>query len=186
MGPVPVNAQLVAGLKLPAPELVKVTVPVGVEGVPVSVSVTVAVQVVETPAGTVGGVQLTTVVVVRRRTFTSVVPVLVAWLSPRAGISIPAAVKVPAAAGLKETGAAQLELVVPGLSVFFLRIRRPPRSTLFPFTTLFRSEGVPVSVSVTVAVQVVETPAGTVGGVQLTTVVVVRRRTFTSVVPVLV
>ena len=86
MGPVPVNAQLVAGLKLPAPELVKVTLPVGVEGVPVSVSVTVAVQVVETPAGTVGGVQLTTVVVVRRRTFTSVVPVLVAWLSPRAGL----------------------------------------------------------------------------------------------------
>ena len=25
--------------------------------------------------------------------------------------------------------------------VFFLRIRRPPRSTLFPYTTLFRSEG---------------------------------------------
>src|SRR3712207_7738575 len=26
--------------------------------------------------------------------------------------------------------------------VFFLMIRRPPRSTLFPYTTLFRSEGV--------------------------------------------
>src|SRR5690348_18426764 len=26
-----------------------------------------------------------------------------------------------------------------GLSVFFLMIRRPPRSTLFPYTTLFRS-----------------------------------------------
>src|SRR4030095_17094111 len=26
------------------------------------------------------------------------------------------------------------------LSVFFLMIRRPPRSTLFPYTTLFRSE----------------------------------------------
>src|SRR2546427_549537 len=25
---------------------------------------------------------------------------------------------------------------------FFLMIRRPPRSTLFPYTTLFRSEGV--------------------------------------------
>src|SRR3712207_8584044 len=24
--------------------------------------------------------------------------------------------------------------------IFFLRIRRPPRSTLFPYTTLFRSE----------------------------------------------
>src|SRR3712207_7051447 len=27
----------------------------------------------------------------------------------------------------------------PRLSVFFLMIRRPPRSTLFPYTTLFRS-----------------------------------------------
>src|SRR5438093_7509463 len=28
---------------------------------------------------------------------------------------------------------------MPTLCVFFLRIRRPPRSTLFPYTTLFRS-----------------------------------------------
>src|SRR5574339_1009655 len=28
------------------------------------------------------------------------------------------------------------------LSFFFLMIRRPPRSTLFPYTTLFRSVGV--------------------------------------------
>src|SRR6202000_3513241 len=27
------------------------------------------------------------------------------------------------------------------LCFFFLRIRRPPRSTLFPYTTLFRSRG---------------------------------------------
>src|SRR5258708_16572144 len=27
--------------------------------------------------------------------------------------------------------------------LFFLMIRRPPRSTLFPYTTLFRSSGVP-------------------------------------------
>src|SRR5256885_9991989 len=27
----------------------------------------------------------------------------------------------------------------PGLIFFFLMIRRPPRSTLFPYTTLFRS-----------------------------------------------
>src|SRR3712207_7059238 len=26
---------------------------------------------------------------------------------------------------------------------FFLMIRRPPRSTLFPYTTLFRSDGIP-------------------------------------------
>src|SRR3712207_7139075 len=29
------------------------------------------------------------------------------------------------------------------LFFFFLMIRRPPRSTLFPYTTLFRSEGLP-------------------------------------------
>src|SRR2546426_12162042 len=29
----------------------------------------------------------------------------------------------------------------PLLFFFFLMIRRPPRSTLFPYTTLFRSEG---------------------------------------------
>src|SRR5437868_1053583 len=28
----------------------------------------------------------------------------------------------------------------PGLTIFFLMIRPPPRSTLFPYTTLFRSE----------------------------------------------
>src|SRR3712207_9589704 len=31
--------------------------------------------------------------------------------------------------------------VVRELSFFFLMIRRPPRSTLFPYTTLFRSLG---------------------------------------------
>src|SRR2546422_7765659 len=30
------------------------------------------------------------------------------------------------------------------LCFFFLMIRRPPRSTLFPYTTLFRSRGSPV------------------------------------------
>src|ERR1039457_4663812 len=30
-------------------------------------------------------------------------------------------------------------LTYPGSSFFFLMIRRPPRSTLFPYTTLFRS-----------------------------------------------
>src|SRR5437764_9038434 len=30
-------------------------------------------------------------------------------------------------------------MVTPPLSFFFLMIRRPPRSTLFPYTTLFRS-----------------------------------------------
>src|SRR6266511_6485760 len=30
-------------------------------------------------------------------------------------------------------------IIVPSIFFFFLMIRRPPRSTLFPYTTLFRS-----------------------------------------------
>src|SRR6266496_6253637 len=33
----------------------------------------------------------------------------------------------------------------PVFSFFFLMIRRPPRSTLFPYTTLFRSAGPPAA-----------------------------------------
>src|SRR2546422_5060600 len=68
-------------------------------------------------------------------------------------------------------------------------IRRPPRSTLFPYTTLFRSKAVVVAPSakkltvpvakgevatesVTVAVQLVEAPAAKAGGLQLTVVTV--------------
>src|SRR5438132_7181494 len=34
------------------------------------------------------------------------------------------------------------------MSFFFLMIRRPPRSTLFPYTTLFRSQGEPARLTV--------------------------------------
>src|SRR2546426_115702 len=80
------SAQLV-GVKLPPVGLLlKLTVPRGADFVPLSVSVTVAVEVADAAWWFSGAAQLTTVVVVRRRTFTSVVPVLVAWLSPRAGL----------------------------------------------------------------------------------------------------
>src|SRR2546422_4454159 len=36
---------------------------------------------------------------------------------------------------------------VPVFSFFFLMIRRPPRSTLFPYTTLFRSDVLPQHVT---------------------------------------
>src|SRR6266571_4358048 len=32
----------------------------------------------------------------------------------------------------------ECDMVVAGIGIFFLMIRRPPRSTLFPYTTLFR------------------------------------------------
>src|SRR5260221_3441537 len=52
---------------------------------------------------------------------------------------------------------------------FFLMIRRPPRSTLFPYTTLFRSQGAALPLGAQdarVAHQLVVAPAG-VQGVQL-------------------
>src|SRR5574344_1250759 len=41
----------------------------------------------------------------------------------------------------RPTRAGRLEYFSIDLSVFFLMIRRPPRSTLFPYTTLFRLMG---------------------------------------------
>src|SRR2546426_12841317 len=73
--PEPERPQFAALLKVPAPLLVKLTVPVGVVFVPTSVSVTVAVQVVGGPRTTVDGEQLTPVVVERFVvTMTTVVP----------------------------------------------------------------------------------------------------------------
>jgi len=78
---VPVSVQLV-GVKVPLPpDFVKLTVPVGVLGVPVSVSLTVAVQVVDCPTTTDPGLQLTLVLVVRfGGSATSVMPLLPAWV----------------------------------------------------------------------------------------------------------
>src|SRR2546426_8115265 len=95
-------------------------------------------------------------------------------------------VKVAAAVALKVTGAAQLELVVPGLRAQLVGVKLPPVGLLLKLTVPRGADFVPLSVSVTVAVQVVEPPSGISGAAQLTTVVVVRRRTLTSVGPVLV
>jgi len=70
--------QLPAELKVPTPLELKLTVPVGVLGVPPPVSVTVAVQVVDAPTATVAGEQLTVVDVERlaAMTVTVVLPEL--------------------------------------------------------------------------------------------------------------
>src|SRR3989442_12007565 len=65
-------------VKVPALSEAKLTVPVGVDFVPVSVSVTVAVQVVGCPTATVAGVPLTVVEVERLFTVTVAVPLEVA------------------------------------------------------------------------------------------------------------
>ena len=66
-------------VKLPPPLALKLTVPVGVDFVPTSVSVTVAVHVDGLPAGTGFGLQLTLVLVVRLVTVRFVLPLLVLW-----------------------------------------------------------------------------------------------------------
>src|SRR3989441_5723659 len=68
-------------VKVPALSEAKLTVPVGVDAVPVAVSVTVAVQVGLAPTGTLGGVQLTLVEVERWVTTTVVVPLEVACVA---------------------------------------------------------------------------------------------------------
>src|SRR2546425_5584486 len=47
---------------------------------------------------------------------------------------------------------------------FFLMIRRPPRSTLFPYTTLFRSRISPATGSVVGLFFPLQPPVGTLGG----------------------
>ena len=73
------ESEQVVELKLPDPDELKVTVPVGAEAVPVFVSVTVAVQVVAWFCVT-GLPQLTAVDEVRLDTTDTEVAVLVAWV----------------------------------------------------------------------------------------------------------
>ena len=68
-------------LKVPAPLEANSTIPVGVLVLPVAVSVTVAVQVVGLFTGTLVGVQLTLIMVVRGVAVTLVMPELAAWVS---------------------------------------------------------------------------------------------------------
>jgi hypothetical protein len=79
VAPVPESVQLFEGLKVPAPLLLQVTVPVGVINMPGDVSVTVAWQVVETPGCTKLGEQVTLVEVVRLVTVKLNVPELPEW-----------------------------------------------------------------------------------------------------------
>src|SRR6476619_2013850 len=61
------------------------------------------------------------------------------------------------AKGIEQAPLRPLSFWIWGLDVFFFMIRRPPRSTLFPYTTLFRSTeatrssgGSPIRTSLTV------------------------------------
>ena len=176
--PEPDRVQL-AALKLPAPLLVKVTVPVGPLLVPTSVSVTVALQVVASFTATEAGVQLTLILVVRFEvTVTVVVPKLPKCVASPLYVAVIVCVPVPTAVGVYV--AVQLaELPAPervqlvGLNV--------PAPLLVKLTVPVGVVFVPTSVSVTVAVQLVGVPSGTLDGEQLT-LVVVERFAFTVMV----
>src|SRR3989442_1521811 len=95
-------------------------------------------------------------------------------------------VKGAAAVALKVTGAAQLELVAPGLRAQLVGVKLPPVGLLLKLTVprgFFFND---TAASEIYALSLHDALPISVGGVQLTSVVVVRRRTFTSVVPVLV
>jgi len=159
----------------------KSTVPVGVDGVPVSVSASVTVHVVGLPTATEPGKQLMVVVVARPPVRTSVGVLEARWsASPRydtVRITTPGAAAVKdrlhdAADGVPETGAS-VQLV--------------PASVPDPVGTekLAGPVGVtgdPDPVSVTVAVQVAAWPSPTMIGAQLASSVMGRGATVTTVV----
>src|SRR2546427_492334 len=150
----------------------KLTVPLGAVADVGVLSVTVAVQLLGLPTGTDAGAQRTTVLVSCWRADRKNTPLN----SSHSQIShaVFCFKKDPSVRGVSVT--AQLVLTAPVVAfvLFFLMIRRPPRSTLFPYTTLFRSGAVAdVGVlSVTVAVQLLGLPTGTDAGAQRTTVLV--------------
>jgi hypothetical protein len=98
--PIWARVQVPPLLKPPAPLLPKFTDPPGKLLVGVSVSLTVAVQLVGTFTGTVAGAQLTDVAVVRLVTATAKVPLLVAWMLSAEYVPVTVWVPVPIAVGV--------------------------------------------------------------------------------------
>jgi hypothetical protein len=78
--PVESSVQVPSPLKVPTPVLAKLTMPVGVLLVPMSVSLTVAVQDVESFTGIVVGEHVIEVLVERLRAVTTKVPELPRWV----------------------------------------------------------------------------------------------------------
>jgi hypothetical protein len=96
---VPVGLRVQLALeKLPLLLEEKLTVPVGFDFVPESVSVTVAVQVVWSFRSSEAGLQLVVVEVVRLAALTPTEPLLVAWAASPA--SLPVIVWLPVAVGV--------------------------------------------------------------------------------------
>ncbi|TMD56850.1 MAG: hypothetical protein E6I87_15110 [Chloroflexi bacterium] len=156
----------------------KLTVPVGVVLVPTSVSLTVAVHVARTP--TVSASHPTVVDVERLVTLTVVLPADPLCVLSPPYVAVMVCVPLPTALGVYVTEQED-ELPEP-LSVQGLPLNVPALSEA-KLTVPVGVDAVPAAVSLTVAVQVVLAPTGTLVGVQLTLVEVERLATATAVVP---
>jgi hypothetical protein len=159
----------------------KVTVPVGVVFVPASVSRTVAVHVVVPPAVNEAGEQLTVVDVLRLVTVSGVLPVLPLCFRSPSYVAVIVCDPAPTAVGVYVTEQLALEPLPESVQVpAALNVPSPllANSTI-PLGVLV----LPASVSVTVAVQVVLAPTGSVAGTQDTLVIVVRGRAVTVAAP---
>src|SRR2546428_16646 len=163
---------------------VKLTVPVGAVADVGVLSMTVAVQLVELPTGTVAGVQLTAVVVSCLRAVTVEVPLEQmgrgAWRE-RVVIAVGAGLVKKKSNEERGLTAPVMELVLapPRVQVGKLLLARSAVKLTVPVGAV-AEVGV---LSVTVAVQLVELPTGSVAGEQLTAVVVSCLRAVTVVVP---
>lgn len=180
LAPLPDKVQAPPPLNVPALSEVKVTVPLGVVFVPAAVSVTVAVHVVELPTSTVPGEQETLVEVERLVTLTVVLPADPLCVLSPPYVAVMVCVPLPTALGVYVTEQED-ELPEP-LSVQGLPLNVPALSEA-KLTVPVGVDAVPAAVSLTVAVQVVLAPTGTLVGVQLTLVEVERLATATAVVP---
>ena len=168
-------------LNVPRLSVANVTVPVGVDPLPVPVSVTTAVHVVLAPTMTVAGEQLSVVDVGRGTTLTVAVPLdgacapsppyeAVIWCEP-----VPTAVGVYVAEHEAVAPLPEREQLAPPLNV--------PDPLEVKLTVPVGVDEAPVLVSVTVTVQVVLSPTVTDAGEQLTSVVVERWFTVTTAEP---
>src|SRR3989442_1164564 len=92
-------------------------------------------------------------------------------------------VKVPVAVALKVTGAAQLELVVPGLSAQLVGGKLPPVGLVLKITRPKGGDVRPPSVVVSVAKKGVEPPRGISGAAQLFFFLMMRRPPRSTLFP---